>query len=151
MTTISTTPTTRPVRSSAIFTIGAAALVGGFWIFYGAHNWLEILISMSMLALATALLLGIVLPRALRKESAGGTALTLSVLAVLVTVPAFWSGLPIVLGVAGMVVGRAGRSAQSGSGKCIAAVVLGALAVASYLAIYVLDALVAGNSGFLFD
>jgi hypothetical protein len=88
--------------------------------------------------------------RALRKDSAGGTALGLSVPAVLLLVPAFWSGLPLVLGVAGLVVGNAGRGARSGGGKCVAAVALGALACLGYVAIYVSDGL-NGGAGFLFD
>ena len=92
-----------------------------------------------------------VVPRALRKDSAGGTALGLSIPAVLLLLPAFWSGLPMILGVAGAMVGNAGRNAPSGSGKSITALILGALAVLGYLAIYIGDGLLGGNAGFLFD
>ena len=128
----------------------ASALLGAALLTYGAHDWGEIIISTSVLVIVTALVYGMVLPRALRKESAGRTGLALSVPAVLLTAPAFWTGLPLVLGVAGMLVGAAGRNARSGGGTCIAALVLGALAVLGYFAIYVSDAL-NGGAGFLFD
>ena len=49
-------------------------------------------------ALVTAGVFGLLLPRALREDSAPGRALTLSVLGLPLIVPAFWSGLPMVLG-----------------------------------------------------
>jgi hypothetical protein len=127
-----------------------SALLGAALLIYGAHDWAEIIVSTSVLFIVTALVYGLVVPGALRKESAGRTGLALSVPAVLLTAPAFWTGLPLVLGVAGMVVGTAGRNARNGAGMCIAALVLGALAVLGYLAIYVADAL-NGGAGFLFD
>lgn len=115
-----------------------------------AHDWREVAIMVPVILVATGLVFGVVVPRALRKESAGGTALGLSIPAVLLTMPAFWAGLPLVLGAAGMVVGNAGRNARSGGGKCIAALVLGALAVLGYLAIYTFE-FSAGQTGFLLD
>ena len=91
-----------------------------------------------------------VVPRALRKESAGGTALGLAVPAALLVVPAFWSGLPLVLGVAALLVGNAGRKAPTGAGKCIAAIALAAVTVLFYLSIYVTEA-VGGETGFLLE
>jgi hypothetical protein len=115
-----------------------------------AHDWGEVAFMVPVTLVAAGLVFGVVVPRALRKESAGGTALGLSIPAVLLTMPAFWTGLPLVLGAAGMLVGNAGRNAQSGGGKCIAALVLGALAVLGYLAIYAYE-LSAGETGFLLD
>jgi len=115
-----------------------------------AHDWGEVLFMVPIILIAAGLVFGVVVPRALRKESAGGTALGLSIPAVLFTMPAFWTGLPLVLGAAGMLVGNAGRNARSGGGKCIAAVVLGALAVLGYLAIYAYE-LSVGETGFLLD
>ena len=54
------------------------------------------------------------------------------------------------LGVAGLVVGSAGRRTQTGAGKCIVAVALGALAVLGYALIYVGSG-IAGETGFLLD
>ena len=60
-------------------------------------------------------------------------------------VPAFWSGLPLVLGVAGALLGYAGRNAASGARLSIAAFVVGLLSSIGYVAIYVIDFL--GQSG----
>jgi hypothetical protein len=149
---MTTITATRPVTSrGAVAGIGiASALVAAAGTAFGAHDWGEIAVVWGVIAIATALVFGIVVPRALRKESAGGTALALSIPALLLLLPAFWAGLPLVLGVAGLVVGNAGRRAQSGAGKCIAAVVLGALAAVGYVAIYVSDG-VNGGAGFLFS
>lgn len=139
-------------RSRTLVPIAAAsALAGTALLIYGAHHWTEIMVSSTILVVVTALVFGLVVPRALRKESAGGTALALSVPAVLLVPPAFWSGLPLVLGVAGMIVGNAGRTARSGSGKAVAGLVLGALAVLLYAATYIGDVLTGGGAGFLFD
>ena len=59
--------------------------------------------------------------------------------------PAFWSGLPLVLGVAGALLGYAGRNAASGARLSIAAFVVGLLSSIGYVAIYVIDFL--GQSG----
>lgn len=133
------------VGGLAATTVAAAGTV------YGAHNWTEIVVTVSVLAVVAAFVFGYVVPRALRTESAGGTALALSIPALVLVLPAFWTGLPMVLGVAGVMVGNAGRDARSGSGKSIAGLVLGALAILGYLAVYIGDGIIAGNAGFLFD
>lgn len=147
MTTYAATRTeTRSVLPIGVATtLVAAACTTAF-----AHDWTEVIVSVSGMALIAAVIFGIVVPRALRKESAGGTALGLSIPAVLLTLPAFWTGLPLVLGAAGFVVGSAGRQARSGAGTCIAGLVLGALAVLGYVAIYVMSG-IAGETGFLFE
>ena len=76
--------------------------------------------------------------------SAGGTALTLALLAALLTLPAFWSGLPLILG-SGRAPRLAGRNAATGAGKSAAAIGIGALAVLGYLTIYIVDGLLMGN------
>jgi hypothetical protein len=150
MTSTTATPTVRSAESHP-FVLGAgsgvlaAALTAAF-----AHDWAEIAFSVGIIAGVTALVVGVVMPRALRKESAGGTALGLSIPAILLALPAFWSGLPLVLGVAGLVVGNHGRLASSGARKSIVAVVLGSIAVLVYLAIYVMSG-IAGDTGFLLD
>jgi hypothetical protein len=149
MTTPTTTTPATETRSPAA--LGAvAALVAVALSVLGAHDWSEIALEVGMIVVGYALVFGLVVPRALRKESAGGTALGLAIPAARLVLPAVWSGLPLILGVAGIVVGNAGRSARTGAGKCIAAVVLGSLTVIAYAAIYVGD-LGAGNWGFLFD
>ena len=150
MTTMTTSgqTTTGP---GAIAGIGAgSALVAIAFTAVGAHDWTEIGVIAAVVVLATALVHGLVVPRALGRESAGGTALALSVPAAALVVPAFWSGLPLVLGVAGVVVGNHGRHARSGGFASILGMALGALAVIAYVTIYVSDAM-NGGAGFLFD
>lgn len=103
-----------------------------------AHTWGEVAIVAPAIVVVAAIVYGVVVPRALRRESPGGTALGLAVLAALLVVPAFWSGLPAVLGVAAMILGNAGRG-REGSGKAIAALVLAALTVAFHVSIYVME------------
>jgi len=113
---------------------------------YGAHDLREIVVVIAVLTAAIVGIYGFLLPRKLAGESAGGTALTLSLLAALLLLPAFWSGLPLALGVAGAILGYAGRKSVRGSARCIAALVLGTLASIGYFAVYVLDTLV-GSGG----
>lgn len=149
---MTTTSTANDIGHRSLAPIGVAtALAAAAATTYGAHGWTEIVVTVAFIAVAATLVFGLVVPRALRKDSAGGTALGLSVPAALLTLPAFWTGLPLVLGVAGIILGDRGRTARSGAGKCIAALVIGGLAVLTYLAIYVWDGFVAGNAGFLFD
>ena len=89
--------------------------------------------------LAAALFFGLVVRRGLRHEAAPVRALVMSVLGLLLAFPAFWSGLPLVLGAGGALLGYAGKRASSRSGLCIGALVVGALAVIAYLAIYIGD------------
>jgi hypothetical protein len=138
------------VASSAAPAGIAAAVVASAMTTLFAHDWAEVAFSVPIILVATGLVFGIVVPRALRKESAGGTALGLSVPAALLLLPAFWIGLPLVLGAAGVVVGNAGRNARSGGGKSIAGLVLGAMAVLGYVAIYVMS-FATGETGFLLD
>lgn len=66
--------------------------------------------------------------------------LILSVLA-LITVPAFWLGLPWVLGAGGALLGQTAkeRSGEAGDGKATAAVVIGVLAFVAATAIVIVD------------
>jgi hypothetical protein len=149
MTTITTHPSITSPRAAAGFGV-ASCLVALAGTAFGAHDWGEVLVVSGILVVTTAVVFGLVVPRALRKDSAGGTALGLSIPALVLLLPAFWAGLPLVLGVAGALIGNAGRRAPTGAGKCIAAVVLGTLAAIGYLAIYVSDG-INGGAGFLFD
>ena len=149
MTAITATPSTTSPRTAAGIGV-ASCLVAVVGTAFGAHDWAELLVVAGILVITTGLVFGLVVPRALRKDSAGGTALGLSIPALLLLLPAFWSGLPLVLGVAGALVGSAGRRAPTGAGKCIVAVVLGTLAAVGYVAIYMSDGMT-GGAGFLFD
>lgn len=126
--------------------LGVATLaVATVWTILGAHGMAETVTVLPVLVVVTAAVYGFLVPRALSRPSAGGTAFALSVVAAALTLPAFWSGLPLVLGAAGALLGYVGRNAATGAGKSIAAIVLGALAVIGYLTIYIVDGLVFGN------
>ena len=113
-----------------------------------AHDWPEVISMVALIAVVTGVVFGYAVPRALRRGHTGRAALSCAVVAALLAAPAFWTGLPLVLGVAAVILGSAGRTARSGAGMSIAAVVLGALASVFYVSIYVSEGL-AGNTGFL--
>ncbi len=117
-------------------TVAATALT-----IYGAHDVREVVVVLAILAAVVVGVYGFLVPRRLARPSAGGTALTLSLIAAVLLLPAFWSGLPLALGVAGAMLGYAGRNAPTGSGKSTAALVIGMIAGIGYFAVYVLDTL----------
>lgn len=116
----------------------AAALAA--WGTYGEEHPenREFLIVLGFIAVAAAVVFGWIVPRGFRREAAGATALALSVLGLL-TIAVFWSGLPPILAAGGLVLGWAGRNAQRGTFLCRAAVVVGALAIAADIAVYIQD------------
>lgn len=125
-------PTTGSARSaSTTAAIGVAAVVTPLTL-WGAHDLREVGIVLGVAAVVIAGVYGLLVPAMLRRDSAAGAALTLSVIGVLLVLPAFWSGLPLVLGVAGAMLGYAGRRTVAGK----AALVLGVLSSLAYLAIY---------------
>lgn len=121
----------------------AAALVlvtAGFTA-WSAHEVREIVIVMAVVVATVVGVFGFLMPRKLAQQSAGGTALTMSLIGAVLLLPAFWSGLPLVLGVAGAMLGYAGKRARSGAGTAIAAYVIGIVVSIGYFAVYVLDTL----------
>ncbi len=94
----------------------------------------EFLVLAAVTVAATAVVFAVVLPRALSRPSAPRTALVLAVLAAVLVVPAFWSGLVLPLAVGGLL---AGRHTRSTAGNI--AVALSALSIVGLVAIYVLD------------
>ncbi len=134
------------LRSLVVPTGIATAVVSTVFTYLGAHSQGEY-VSMIALALVTAAVVyGWVLPRALEEEAAPKTAITMSVIAALTALPAYWTGLPLVLGAAGALVGYGGRGAARGSGLSITAMLIGVLSVLGYLTIYIVDGLVFGNT-----
>lgn len=127
----------RPVLLAAAGVLAAA----GALTVYGAHDLREVVVVLAVLVTVVVGVYGYLLPRALSRPSAPGTALTLSVVAAVLLLPAFWSGLPLALGVAGALLGHAGRDAVDGSRTSVAAMLIGVLACVGYVAVYVLDAL----------
>lgn len=125
----------------------AAFLVGGSLIALRSNSVGEMASMLVLDVVAVAVLFGLVVPRALRAESAGGRALGLGIAGLVLALPLFWSGLPLLLGVSASLLGYAGKRASTGSGKCAAALVLGLLAVVAVLAIYGLDWIVNPGAG----
>ena len=93
-------------------------------------------------AVVAAIVFGWVVPRGMSKGSPA-TALTLSVIAALLLLPAFWSMLPLLLGVGGVMVGAA--CVGFAPKRAYAAIGLGALTVAGYLYLYVVVATIMGD------
>ena len=114
-------------------------LVAGGLIIAEADSNAEIYLMGALLAVGTAVIFGLVLPRGLRRDAAGGRGLVLAGIGALLVVPAFWSGLPLPLGAAAVLLGWAGHRAFRGSGLCVASLVLGALVCLTYLMIYLSD------------
>jgi peptidoglycan/LPS O-acetylase OafA/YrhL len=142
-----TTSDHETARRAVIPTAVVSFAVAAFLSVTGAHNTTEWLVEIAIQAVAAGLLFGLVVRRGLRHESAGGRGIAMAVLALLIVFPAFWTGLPLQLGAAAAILGFAGKRASQGSGKATASLVLGALAVVAYLAIYVLDYLTTHGVG----
>jgi hypothetical protein len=95
----------------------------------------EFLVVTGMIAVSTAIVFGLVIPRALERGGSGGTALTLSLLGLLLAA-AYWSGVPPVLAIGGIVLAR--RMGESASPRLTrAAVVVGVLALVADLAVLI--------------
>jgi hypothetical protein len=139
---MSSTVTQRAVAPVAIGSIALATALAavGTWAGGDEQGTKEFLVVCATIAVAAAIVFGLVVPRGLQREAAGATALTLSILG-LVTVAVFWSGLPPILAGGGALLGWAGRRADRGRGMCRAAIGIGALALVAYLVIYVSDSL----------
>lgn len=133
------------LRSLVVPTGIATAVVSSVFTYLGAHGPREYISMIALGLVAAAVVYGWVAPRALQQDAAPKTAMTMSVIAALLTLPAFWTGLPLVLGAAGALVGYAGRGAPKGSGLSIAAMLIGVLSVLGYLTIYIVDGIVMGN------
>jgi hypothetical protein len=139
---MSTTVSERVVAPVAIVAIALATTLAAVGTYAGGDDQgtKEFLVVCAIIAVAAAVVFGLVVPRGLQREATGATALTLSILGLL-TVVAFWSGLTPILAGGGALLGWAGRDATRGRGLSRAAVVIGALALVGYLAIYSTDAI----------
>jgi CBS domain containing-hemolysin-like protein len=98
----------------------------------------EFLVVTAMIAVATGIVFGLVIPRALAKGGSAGIALTLSLLGLLLAA-AYWSGVPPVLAIGGVVLAlRSGEGARAGLSRV--ALVVGALALVFDVVALVVDA-----------
>jgi hypothetical protein len=143
MSSITETPTVTAERDRARHAVVPVAvgsfLVAAFLDLARADSAREALSMVAFGLVVVGLLYPLVVVRGLRAADASGRALALGILAVLLIVPAFWSGLPMILGAAAALLGYAGRRAETGSGKATAAFVLGVLGMVGYVATYVSD------------
>jgi hypothetical protein len=114
-------------------------LVAGGLIVAQANSTAEIYLMGGLLTVVTAAIFGLVVPRGLRREAAGGRGLTMAAVGTLLVAPAFWSGVPLPLGAAAVLLGWAGHRAPRGSGLCIASLVLGVLVCIAFAMIYLGD------------
>ena len=123
--------------------IGAALAVGLLALEYVLNTpdedaLRQFLVVLGIIAVGTAVVFGVVVPRASARGGSPGVALTLSVLGVLFA-GAFWSGLPPVLAVGGITLARQSRE-QGGLAR--AAVGVGGLALLADLAAVIADAVI---------
>lgn len=101
----------------------------------------EFLVVSALIATATAVVFGRVVPRALARGGSARTALTLSLLGLLLAA-AFWLGLSPVLAIGGIVVGLRSQEGEN-AGMARAAVAVGTLALAANVAMLVVDGVTA--------
>lgn len=139
---MSSTVSQRAIAPVAIGSIALATVLAavGTYVSTDEQGTREFLVVCAIIAVAAAVVFGLVVPRGLQREAAGATALTLSILGLL-AVLAFWAGLTPILACGGALLGWAGRDADRGRGMCRAAIGIGALALVGYLAIYATDQL----------
>jgi hypothetical protein len=120
---------------SALAAAGLAAALAAWGTFGDEdHGWGEYLFVLGVIAVAAVAVFGWAVPRWAGSPAAGRTALVLSVLGVL-SITAFWSGLPPVLAAGGAVLGWAARDRTAGR----IAIALGVLVLLADLAVYVVD------------
>lgn len=129
-----TRATTLPVALAAIATAALLAAWGTFG--DETHATREYLVVLAIIGVATLVVFGWAVPRALQSPAVGWTAIVLGALG-LVTVVAFWTGLPPVLAGGAGVLGWA----QRGTGRGKVAIALSVLALAADIVIYLVDQL----------
>jgi hypothetical protein len=144
--TVLATPTTtvRPlVLIAASSYVAAMALMAfGLW---GGHDTEadalpQFLVLGAVLALVVAGVFALPVRRGLAHPPAADATLVLGIIGALLVLPAFWSGIPFVLGVAAIALGRAARG--SGSSRASAGLILGYVTIAGVAGLYVFDYLV---------
>jgi hypothetical protein len=90
-----------------------------------------------------AIVFFLIVPRGERSNRPAVPGLACSIIGLLLVFPAFWSGLPIVLGAAGFVLGQAGRGSRRATGGwyALGAIVVGIAAVVLNLLALLFDRL----------
>ena len=143
MTTTAALPTDQHDRSDNRLVAAAAGLlayaVSSYFTWTNAHDTGEIVFSLSLAAVVSLIVFGWFVPTRLATGAPRAT-LGFGIAAALLVVPAFWSGLPLLFGVAGLLLARA-----STGKRAVAGMVLSGLAVAFYLYLYVVVGMVQGK------
>jgi hypothetical protein len=143
MTTTADLHTDQHDRSDDRLVAAAAGLlayaVSSYFTWTNAHDTREIMVSLGLAAVVSLVVFGWFVPVRLT-TGAPAAALGFGIAAALLAAPAFWSGLPLIFGVAGILLGRA-----SSGKRAVAGMVLSALAVAFYLYLYVVMGMVQGQ------
>lgn len=96
----------------------------------------EYLVVLGIVGVAAAVVFGWVVRRGLHRKPAPWTALALSILGLL-SIAAFWSGVPPVLAGGGILLGWVSRDASRGRWAALAAIAIGGFALAADVALYV--------------
>ena len=102
------------------------------------HGWAEFLMVCGFSVVAVALVFGLAVARLQDSPRAAGVGLGLATVGLL-TVVAFWAGVTPALAVGGILLGMAARRTGRSAGIGTAAMAVGALALAGYVAIYLAD------------
>lgn len=144
MSAVTTSPVTKPSARTAWVGIAAAAC-GSALAYYGAYgdphakaqqeSAVPFLVALTVVVATLAFTL---VPRMSRAGAARGWTMGTGIVALVLTPVAFWSGVPLVLGAAGVLGGRRAGSRTT--------VVLGALAIVASIAMAVLGNTVLSNS-----
>lgn len=124
----------RTVAASALVSVTLAAALSAAGVFTEVeYRYTKYALSVIFIAVAAVIVFGIVVPWAARRSAgSAGVGLVLSILGV-ITVVAFWSGLPPVLAVGGIVLGYAGRRAVTSRPRRMAGAAIGFGALALIL------------------
>jgi hypothetical protein len=134
----------RSVRATSLAIGAIAAATAAALAYYGAYgdphpkasqeSGVPSLIVIGVVA--AAIVFGFLVPRSLRNNAATGR--IYGITALVLTPFAFWSGVPVILGAAGVFVGRIGGGDAAGDKQRTAAVITGGLAIGLTIAVSVL-------------
>jgi CDP-diglyceride synthetase len=135
-------PEQRPTLfEAAAIAVAISTVLNAFGVFTeDAIHWLNLFVGFLIAAAAALIVFGWFVRRSSRPGARAWPAAIVFAVLALITVPAFWSGLPPVFGVAAIYLGRRSRSRGG-----IAAIALGALALVADIGAYATD--IAGRVG----
>lgn len=136
--TTTSSPQAPSIRTSAIVGVLTYA-VGAVLTAPEAHDTTEVVMVLSIAAVVGLAVFGWVVPQGITR-GAPATALALSTIAAVLFLPAYWSMLPLLLGVAGVMLGYA--CIAYAPKRAYAAMGLGGLTVAGFFYLYLVVSLI---------